>query len=185
MKKISLYALLLMLSVSFSFCRNGAKKDSTDVAKESNEQKKLNTESQSDFLVDAASSGLMEVELGKLAQERAFNSRVKAFGKMLVKDHQDGNQEIKDLASKKQITLPGSVDADQQREINDLRKLNGKHFDERYMQLMEDDHEKDIRKFENASENHDDSDIQTLAAQTLPKLRAHLDSVKMIRTVLK
>lgn len=185
MKKLVPYLLLLVTLGSLSFCRNASRKDSVETAKESNEEKDLLNEDQSDFLVNVASAGMKEVELGRLAQEKGLHKRVKAFGKMMQDDHESINQEVKSLASRKQITLPASVSSEQQREIDDLRKLNGRDFDLRYMNMMVDDHEKEIRQFEDASENHKDSDIQTFAAKTLPKLRAHLDSARMTKTVLK
>src|SRR5690348_12504258 len=44
-------------------------------------------EGEGDFIMDAASSGLMEVELGKYAEKNAQDPRVKKFAAMMVKDH--------------------------------------------------------------------------------------------------
>jgi putative membrane protein len=184
MKKMSLYLTLIMLLGAFSFC-NRKQKDSVEVAKESNEQKEVLNEDQSDFVVQAASGGLLEVELGKLAQEMAQHSRVKKVAKMMVDDHAKMNQELKELATKKQLTLPGSLGEEQQRKVDELRKQNRQSFDSRYLEVMEEEHQSDIKKFEDASENHKDADIQSFAAKHLPLLRAHLDSVKMIRAALK
>lgn len=185
MKKLMLYLLLFSVLGLSMYCRNANKRDAVDAAKESNEQKENVLEDQSDFLVNAASSGHMEVEMGKLAQEKALYPRVRSFGKMMVNEHDALNQEIKNLASGKQITLPSGMGADHQRDLDDLRKLNGRDFDRKYMDMMVDDHEEDIRKFEDASENHKDAEVQTFAAKTLPKLRAHLDSARMVRTSIQ
>lgn len=184
MKKLMLNLLLLSILVLSVYCRNANRQDTVDAAKESNEQKENVLEDQSDFLVNAASAGHMEVEMGQLAQEKANHNRVKAFGKMMVDQHSQVNQEIKNLASGKQITLPSGMGAEHQRDMDDLRKLSGRDFDRKYMDMMVEDHEKDIRKFEDASENHKDAEIQTFAAKTLPKLRAHLDSARMVKSVI-
>lgn len=184
MKKISLYVPLILILSAFSFC-NRKQKDSVDVAKESNERKDVLNEDQADFVVQASSGGLLEVELGKMAQDMAQHSRVKKFAKMMVDEHTQINQELKDLAAKKQLTLPGSLSDEQQQKVNELRKQNRQNFDSQYLQVLEDEHKNDIKKFEDASENHKDADIQSFAAKTLPKLRAHLDSVNMIRAALK
>src|ERR1700712_2984645 len=38
------------------------------------------------FVINIASSGLKEIELGKIAQQKAQNKRVKNFGGMMTKD---------------------------------------------------------------------------------------------------
>src|SRR2546427_9370244 len=58
-----------------------------------------------EFLNKAAVGGLYEVEAGRLAQEKANSSDVKAFGEMLVKDHSSANDELKALATSKSAVL--------------------------------------------------------------------------------
>ena len=43
------------------------------------------------FMKEAAGGGMMEVTLGKAAQQNAENPRVKAFGAMMVTDHTKAN----------------------------------------------------------------------------------------------
>jgi len=50
---------------------------------------------------------------------------------------------------------------------------------------MIDDHEKDIKEFEKASNNVKDLDVKNFVDNTLPVLRRHLDSAKAIKKVLK
>ncbi len=184
MKKYSAYLILAFVALALSQCRNAGRKDSTETAKETNEKKELSSEEQADFLVEAASSGIWEVEMAKLAEEKAQHARVKSFAKLMRDEHSKLNEEIRSLAAKKQLTLPGVLDPDHQDHLAELKRLSGKDFDRRLIEMMEKEHENDIKDFEDASENHKDSDIQTFAAKTLPLLRAHLDSVKMIRTAI-
>lgn len=184
MKKYSVYLMVAILAIGLTQCRNAGRKESTETAKERNEAKEVIGEEQSDFLVEAASSGIWEVEMTKLAEEKAQHARVKNFAKILRDEHSKLNEEIRSLAVKKQLTLPGALDPDQQDHLAELKRLSGKAFDRRVMEMIEKEHQKDIKDFEDASENHKDSDVQTFAAKTLPLLRAHLDSVKMIRTAI-
>ena len=50
-----------------------------------------------DFVMKAASGGMMEVELGKVAQDKGKSQRVKDFGNMMVTDHSNANDELKSL----------------------------------------------------------------------------------------
>jgi putative membrane protein len=74
--------------------------NSTDAAIDSNEKElktKGSTELKADYeyAVKAANGGLMEVELGKLAQsKKPLSPQVLEFGKMMVTDHSKANTEL-------------------------------------------------------------------------------------------
>lgn len=73
----------------------------------------------SQFIRQAAISGLSEVQLSNLALKNAQNTAVKKFAAMMVKDHGGANAELKTLASAKDIMLPDSSDiGDATSEIN-------------------------------------------------------------------
>src|SRR4051794_1626641 len=62
------------------------------------------------FVTKAAKGGLAEVQLGKLAAEKASSDEVKKFGQRMVDDHGKANDELKTLAQSKSITLPTDID---------------------------------------------------------------------------
>lgn len=144
-----------------------------------------NQNNDQDFIEEAAHSGLMEVELGRYAQQAATNARVKNFAAMMVKDHSKANDELRALAAKKNITIPASMDEKHMDNMNDIREKRGADFDKEYMKNMVDMHEKDVDKFRRQSENATDPDIKAFAAKTLPVLITHQDSAKSIRDALK
>lgn len=138
-----------------------------------------------EFMEDAAYGGLMEVELGRYAQQNAVSPRVKNFGAMMVKDHSKVNDELKALAAKKNITLPTALDEKHMNNVNDIKGKRGVNFDRDYIKAMVDDHEKDVDKFKKHAEDGIDSDIKAFAAKTLPTLLMHQDSAKRIKDYLK
>jgi putative membrane protein len=135
----------------------------------------------STFIVKAADGGMAEVELGQVAQQNAANDRVKSFGNMMVNDHSGANNELKQIASRKNFNLPSTMSDKHMEHKNDLSKKKGKDFDKAYIKMMVNDHEEDIKEFEKASTNAQDPDIKAFATKTLPTLRMHLDSAKAIR----
>ena len=188
MKKISLILMLALSAWTFEACNNEAKDDSVEKAEEANEAKESTTtvkEDDSEFLVEAASGGMMEVQAGELASTKAKSARVKAFGAMMVRDHNKANEELKALASSKNITIPTTLGEHHQKHVNDLNEKSGKDFDDAYMSLMVDDHKKDVDKFEDASNNAKDAAVKAFAAKTLPVLRVHLDSARAINDAMK
>lgn len=186
MKKSNLFVVVLLVAGALQACNNGSetKSDSVEVAKDMNDTNKQVPDKASDFMVKAASGGMMEVELGKMAQDKAQNQRVKDFGAMMVKDHTAANTEMKTLADGKSVVLPSSLGEDHQKHVNDLNEKTGAEFDKAYMSMMVDDHKKDISEFEDASKN-DDADVKAFASKTLPVLRTHLDSAQAINDALK
>jgi putative membrane protein len=132
------------------------------------------------FAVTAALGGMMEVELGKLAQEKAMNPRVKSFGQMMVDDHTAANNKLKDLAVARHITLPMDMGKDMQDKVNQLKMKTGKIFDKDYMDMMLDDHKKVIKSFEKAGKELNDTEIKGFIVNTIPALQKHLDSARAI-----
>jgi putative membrane protein len=139
------------------------------------------TKDDSAFVMEAAGGGMMEVQAGNLAQQNAASQRVKDFGAMMVRDHSKANDELKGLASSHGIMLPDSLPSTEKKHMDAMKKLTGKSFDQHYVNMMVDDHKKDIDKFKKASANCKDADLKNWAAKTLPTLQTHLDSIQAIR----
>jgi len=134
----------------------------------------------STFVMKAAAGGMMEVELGKVAQDNGNNARVKNFGQMMVSDHSKANDELKSFASSRGISLPSALPADEQKHVDAMKKMKGKAFDTHYMSMMVNDHKTDIGEFEKASKSAKDNDLKNWATKTLPTLKTHLDSAQAI-----
>src|SRR5262245_30221062 len=61
------------------------------------------------FMEKANRANLMEVAMGKLAGSKAEHSQVKEFGRKMVTDHEAMNSELRELASRKNIKIPGEL----------------------------------------------------------------------------
>ena len=161
---------------------NTANTDSTEVAEEQNEEKLASddAEDDADFMVKAASGGMLEVELGKMALQKASSPQVKKFAQQMVDDHTKANAELKALAAKKNITLPTTPGDEAQEHINDLAKYSGAKFDEEYMELMNKDHQEDLDLFSEAADDAEDPEVKAFAAKTLPVLKNHHQMVDQV-----
>ena len=62
------------------------------------------------FMEKAAQGGMAEVELGKLATQKASASEVKQFGQRMVDDHSKANDQLKQIATSKGVNLPTDLD---------------------------------------------------------------------------
>ncbi|BAY18232.1 outer membrane protein [Anabaenopsis circularis NIES-21] len=132
------------------------------------------------FINEAAQGGLAEVQLGQLASQRAANNAVKQFGLRMVKDHTQVNTQLKQLAARKGVKLPTTLNGENQQLQQRLSKLSGANFDREYMTHMVQDHQKDVSAFQTEAQQGQDPDVKAFASQTLPTLEEHLQQARSI-----
>jgi len=194
MKKVT--AALIVTALVAWACNSNETKDSVEKADSTN---KSNMDSSgagnkatvtadaetSEFLVRAADAGMAEVQIGQTAQSKAVNARVKAFAAMMVHDHSAANDKVKTIASQRNVTLPDSISSDHKKAMKDLEKKSGRDFDKAYMDAMVKGHEKVVDMFEKSGDKVNDTEVKTFINNTLPTIKAHLDSAKAIRKSLK
>jgi putative membrane protein len=126
------------------------------------------------FVNMAATSGMAEVKLGRLAMDRSSNVEVKQFGQQLVKDHTQANQDLMKLAEKKNLKIPRNLDGRHQELIERFGKMRETDFDRQYIKQMVQDHQEAVNLFEREAKNGQDAELKTFAEKTLPTLRNHL-----------
>ncbi len=120
------------------------------------------------FVKDAALGGMTEVELGKLAAQKASSDAVKQFGQKLVDDHTKANDELKQVASNDKFPIPDSLDSKHQSKIDKLSKLSGPNFDKAFLKDQVKDHEKDVSEFQSEAQAGSDPNVKQFASKTLP-----------------
>lgn len=137
------------------------------------------------FVEKAAQGGMMEVQLGQAAQQKASNAQVKSFGERMAQDHGKANDELKKIAGAKGLTVPTAMERSHMRDMERLQKLSGAEFDREYMKHMVADHKKDISAFEKQAKSGKDAELKAFAAKTLPTLQAHLKLAQTTHDAVK
>jgi putative membrane protein len=137
------------------------------------------------FVHEAAIGGMAEVELGKLAQQKAQSADVKQFGQRMEQDHSQANEQLMSVASGKSIDMPKQLDREHKQLRDKLAKANGADFDREYMQAMVKDHKKDIKAFEKEAKSGKDADVKNFAQSTLPTLQQHLQMAQDIERSMR
>jgi putative membrane protein len=92
----------------------------------------------------------------------------------MVADHGKANDQLKQLAVGKGITLPTSLAKRHARDLDKAAKLKGTDFDRAYMTMMVNDHKKAIALYEREARNGKDPELKSYAAALVPDLRKHL-----------
>lgn len=142
---------------------------------------KMMKSSDAKFAMKAAQGGMAEVQLGKLAAEKAGSPDVKAFGQQMVDDHSKANDQLKSVAGQENMSLPATLDSKDQALYTKLQGMSGADFDKMYVKAMVKDHQEDVKEFQKEADKGKDPQIKNFASQTLPVLQQHLSKIQSIQ----
>ena len=132
-----------------------------------------------DFFMQAAMMGMKEVELSRLAADRATSAEVKEFARRMVEDHTRDNQELMSLAATKGVTLPAAPDAKLRSLLDRMGQRTGADFDRNYLkEAGAPAHEKAVRLFQREASGGSDPDVRAFATAKLPALQEHLNMAR-------
>lgn len=137
------------------------------------------------FLVNISNGGMLEIELGQIAQQEGADTRVKKFGSMMITDHTAAAAELKQLAAKKNISLPAALSGNSLKEKEKITAKTGAAFDKAYLDFMLKEHKATIAAFEKEIDKGSDPDIRDFAGRTLHVIKTHLDSADNFRRRLE
>ena len=138
------------------------------------------------FVKEAARGSQMEVELGRMAQQKSTNQEVRQLAAMLAQEHQAAYQQLQTIATKHNIQLPKQESGEAQKDPNmqKLSDLQGQQFDRQFVQTVIDEHQKDIQEFQNQARTSQNADVKQFATATLPKLQQHLQMAQRVQASL-
>ena len=138
-----------------------------------------------DFIEDQLEDGRAEINLGKIAAQRATHPQVKQFAQMMVRDHQMAGEELRQVATQAniQITTP-EPDRDHKDAPEEFADLKGRDFDRKYIDKMVQEHEEAVNEVEKKADSENVA-VKGWATKTLPKLRQHLEQAKQIQETLE
>jgi putative membrane protein len=117
---------------------------------------------------------MLEIETSQLALKTSQNADVKSFAKQMVDDHTKAAEELKTLATSKDIALPTAMSAHHQKMYDHLKdEKPGKYFDSAYQNIQVVAHKEAVTLFSKASTASKDPEVKAWATKTLPTLQHH------------
>jgi putative membrane protein len=131
------------------------------------------------FLQRAAADNQMEIEISRMAAQKATHPDVKAYAQRMVDDHTATLQQIQDLAQNKNVQMQDH-DPSKNRNTSRLNSLSGQEFDRAYMTQQVRHHQKDVAEFERQAKSNGDPEVRAFAEKTLPTLRDHLERARTV-----
>ena len=114
--------------------------------------------SDGDFVRDVALKNMAEVELSRLALDKATNLDVKSFAQRMIDEHGAPGDKLKSVVSGHPIDWPAQLDEKQRKIADELAKKQGMDFDRDYVEAMVEGHQDLAAKLESRL------DVQSLSA---------------------
>lgn len=130
------------------------------------------------FLLKIAQSGTGAIQLGTLARQKAGSPAAKELGNEMVSQYGRMEQQLNSLAAARHMTLPGTMNANDQGVYLKLKKQSGHDFDKSYLKAMLKDCKADIRSFTKEVKKGRDDQIQNFASGTMPLLQEQMTSLR-------
>ena len=122
----------------------------------------------------------MEIQAGKLAQEKASSKAVKDYGKTLVKDHQESDKKVLATAKQLKVELPKDMPPMKDPMMEKAMAASGPEFDRTFAEAMLEDHNRDIQKTSEARDSTTNPQLKKLLTGIVPTLEKHRDMAQKL-----
>ncbi|HEX8334477.1 MAG TPA: DUF4142 domain-containing protein [Segetibacter sp.] len=133
-----------------------------------------------EFLTEVATGVYKEVELSRLALQKASITKVREFAKNMITDYDKNIEGLKELAGRKNLQIVLEEDNELKEQIKKLAALEGVAFDREYIKMMVEDHEEDVEKFRKQVQKGRDIETKAFASGKLNILTHHLDMARTL-----
>jgi putative membrane protein len=188
MKKPSMFVHFAIVAAALSLAACGTDRDRADrsgpgISQDNSADRAAGNLSYGDrnFVEETARDGMAEVEMARLAEQKASNPRVKEYARQLVEDHTKANEELKRIAAAQHFAAPAEIDGGARRKIDNLKELSGTKFDHEFLKHSIEDHEDNIKDFEEMTKDAENQDLKHFASTTLPRLHHHLEMARNLQ----
>lgn len=137
------------------------------------------------FVSNASQSDMYEIQAAQIAEKRSKNPDIKAFAKMMVKDHTASTAAMKPLVAAAGQTPADKLDNRRQGFIDHLNQATDADFDKTYVDQQVAAHEEALDLMQGYAKDGSDAGLKGGAAKIAPTIQKHLDKIKAIQASMK
>jgi putative membrane protein len=130
-----------------------------------------------DMLQRAYRMSKTEVEAGRMAAKNSKATKVQSLAQTMVSEHQQMQQAIEDIASRRGFSLNRNLGSGQEDNLDNLKKLSGNEFDQEYNSYLERSHRKAEQLLKDIAASSD-SDVRNFGTKYLESVRQHQQSIQ-------
>ena len=128
-----------------------------------------------DFIKEAATSDMLEIEAAKIAQQKG-NADEKKFAQQMITDHTKTSTELKSMVpADMKSAIPTALDDSSQKKLDKLRDTKPDDFAGQYDPMQVSAHKDAVSLFERYANGGDNDKLKDWAGKTLPALKHHLE----------
>lgn len=133
------------------------------------------TPATADFVKEAASSDMFEIQSSQLAVQRS-DDKTKAFANQMITDHEKTTAELKSLVQSGAVKaeIPTAMLPSHQSMFDKLKGLNGGDFTKQYHDDQVSAHKDAVSLYQRYAKGGDNEQLKSMASKTLPTLEHHL-----------
>ena len=122
------------------------------------------TLSDEEFVRDVAVKTMVELELGRMALNKAASADIKAFAQQMIDEHGSAGDKLKSIVSANSLSWPAQLDDKHRKVVDDLGQKQGADFERDFMKAMVEGHQDFAAKLESRLDVQSLADWKTAAA---------------------
>lgn len=191
MKKMTLAAACIAGMIGFASCDSGSgdqqTAETTGTPTVAGVDSTL-TENKQELLAFSARNNMLQIELGKIAAEKASTDSLKQYGQQLVDWYSTKQQELQELAQQYNVTLPQQMEEEQLEHIEEVRNTEASKLDAEYWESLAEAQQEAIDKYDDNLKDVDEADVSAFglwARNTQKELQAQMEQAKAAELRLK
>jgi putative membrane protein len=133
-----------------------------------------------DFIKEAATSDMLEIEAAKIAQQKG-DADEKKFAEQMITDHTKTSNELKGMVPTEMTSaIPTSLDDSSQKKLDKLRNAKPEDFASDYDPMQVSAHKDAVSLFERYAQGGENAKLKDWAGKTLPELQHHLQMAEQM-----
>lgn len=130
------------------------------------------------FADAAVSFGTEQVALGTIAVARSVSSDLQQYGRAMVRDHGNVNNELDAMLENLRVTAPAAMTGTTLARVDQFRAMSTEEFERAYRPAMVTANRQAVSLFQREAASGDAPGMKGFAARTLPMLERHLDMAR-------
>lgn len=180
-KIFSIFSMFLMFSCGSQEQNNEGTQNNSDVEVEAVTADEEDLQEETDYLVSAHINSQLQVALGEVATEQSQSEKVQEFGRKLMVENKQIQQNIDALAAGVGVEIDPALTPEYAKVVDSVKTYSGKEFDKAFLELVLEEHNEDINRMTALASKSNNPIVRDLVTDNLNILRSrkkHAEELK-------